>query len=203
MFRTFSSSHLRTQLLSICPGISASSSLCCITVVDDNMTRSRKAARCFPGYPPCFGSRVNPTREHVDALGKKEMLNACLLDSLLQRTSMPFKDGRTNRKICHLGNLNALEYFENVNVYFQELADDECYPSPGEATRIRAKVQQTCTTFNKIFQMKKDVVNQFLIPIVDSCHFCVLLVDFNYVCPKFYVKIAFYDLLRWSTGGSR
>ena len=44
-------------------------SLCCITVADDNMTRSGKAACCFPGDPR-IGRRVNPTREHLDALEK-------------------------------------------------------------------------------------------------------------------------------------
>ena len=91
---------------------------------------------------------------------------------MLQRAAIPPKDGRTDREICHLGNLSALEYFENVNAYFQEIADDECNPSPGEATHVRAKIQQTRITFHKIFQMEKDVVNRRRIPIVDSCHFC-------------------------------
>jgi hypothetical protein len=133
------------------------------------------AARCFPGDPR-FGSRVNPTREHIEALGKKEMLNACLLDSLLQRAAMPPKDSSTDREICHLGNLSALEYLENTNVYFHDLADKKCNPSPDEATRIRAKIQQPrITFFHKIFQMEKDVVDRLLIPIVDSCHFPLVL----------------------------
>ena len=71
-----------------------------------------------------------------------------------------------------------------MNAYFQELADDECNPSPGEATHVRAKIQQTSITFHKIFQMEKDVVNRRLITIVDSCHFLSFLSTSMLPAPK-------------------
>ena len=114
-----SSSHFRTQLLSICLDLGkssrSSSPLCCITA-DDSMTWSRKAANCFPGDPH-FGLTFNPTREHVEALEKKEMLNFCLLDNLLQRAAMPHNDSNTDRQICHHpGNFSVLEYFERTQI---------------------------------------------------------------------------------------
>ena len=51
--------------------------------------------------------------------------------------------------------------------------------------------------------MDTDIVNRLLIPIVDTSHFFVLVVDFNPTCPNFYLKISFYDSLQRSTRGSR
>ena len=167
------------------------------------MTRSRKQATdCFPGDPR-FGLTYNPPQEHVEALGKREMLNVCLLDNLLQRAAMPPNDSNTDRQICHLGNFSALEYIENTNAYFIDLVHDRADPTPGETKRIRAKIQQTRYKFNKVFQMDKDIVNRLLIPIVDTSHFFVRVVDFNAACPEFYIKIAFYESLRRSTRGPR
>ena len=134
------------------------------------MTRSRKATHCFPGDPR-FGLTYDPTREHIEALGKKEMLNICLLDNLLQCAAMPPNDSNTDRQIYHLGNFSALEYIENTNAYLSDLHHDRADLTPGEATRIRAKIQQTRYKFHKVFQMDKDIVNQLLIPIVDTSHF--------------------------------
>ena len=112
------------------------------------MTRSRKAAHCFPD--PRFGTTYNPTRELVEALGKKEMLNVCLLDNLMQRSAMPpSNESNTDRQICHLGNFSALEYMENTNAYFINLHHDRADPTPGEATRILPLSQNSCPV-NKI-----------------------------------------------------
>ena len=115
------------------------------------MTRSRKAAYCFPGDPR-FGKTYNPTREYAEALGKKEMLYVCLLDNLMQRSAMPPNKSNTDHQICHLGNFSALEYMENTNAYFIDLHHDRADPMPGEATRIQAKIQKTrysCTRSSK------------------------------------------------------
>ena len=156
------------------------------------MTRSRKGADYFPGDPR-FGTTYNPTREHVEALGKKEMLIVCLLDYLMQRSAMPPNKSNTDHQICHLGNFSALEYMENTNAYIIDLHHDRADPTPGEATRIRAKIQQTGYKLhhNKVFQMDKDIVNRLIIPIVDTSHFFVLVVDFNVACPEFYIRLNF------------
>ena len=74
-------------------------------------------------------------------------------------------------QICHLGNFSALEYFENTNADYIDLEHEKADPTPDETRRIRAKIQQTRYKFHKVFQMDKDIVNQLLIPIVDTSHF--------------------------------
>jgi hypothetical protein len=88
----------------------------------------------------------NPLREHVEALGKKEMLNVCLLDKLLQQqASMPPNESNTDCQICYLGNFCALEYVEFTNAHFIDLEHDKADPTPGEVTCLCAKIQQTRT----------------------------------------------------------
>jgi Ulp1 protease family, C-terminal catalytic domain len=166
------------------------------------MTRSRKDCHTFPGDPR-YGTTYHPLREHVDALASKDMLNVHLLDALLQRAAMPPKESNTEGQICHLGNCSTLEYLENSNAHFVDLEHEQADHNAVEVGRLRAKIQKTRMKLYKVFRMDTDIVNRLIIPIIDTSHFFVLVVDFNPTSPNFYQSISFYDSLRRSTRGSR
>ena len=46
-------------------------------------------------------------------------------------------------------------------------------------------------------------MNRLFIPIVESSHFLIVVVEFNPSNPNFFVSISFYDSMRQSTRGSR
>ena len=116
------------------------------------MTRN-KYTPSFPGDPR-FSPRLDPLKEDVEALGKKEMLSTCLLNCLLQRAAPPQESGYVC-EFFHVCGLMGREYIGSANAWSEELSD---HPIP--------PVQQTCLTGNikklrirlaKTFQIDKEV----------------------------------------------
>ena len=83
------------------------------------MTRN-KYTPSFPGDPR-FSTRLDPLKEDVEALGKKEMLSARLLDYLLQRAAPPQELG-SGREFFHVCGLMGREYIGSANAWSEELS---------------------------------------------------------------------------------
>ena len=162
------------------------------------MTRS-KCTPCFPGDPR-FSARLDPLKEDVEQLGNKEMLSTRLLDCLLQRACPPQELG-SGRELFHVSALSGREYIGSVNAWSEELTGGR--PLPAQRRLLTENIRTLRLRLAKAFQMEKEVMNRLCIPIVESSHFFVVVVEFNPSNPDFFVSISFYDSMRRSTRGSR
>ena len=161
------------------------------------MTSTRRGCH-FPGDPR-FGVRLYPSTDDVNALRNREMLSTRLLDCLIQRASPPKSSSRsTDNMAIHLGSLGALFYIETSNALLQQ--NKKGVPVD-EWRQAQRKIQKIRLTFEQLFDANNGTTMRLIIPIIESMHFFVLVLDFKFTSPRFFVRIAYYDSMRRSTRG--
>ena len=150
------------------------------------MTSTRRGCH-FPGDPR-FGVRLYPSTDDVNALRNREMLSTRLLDCLIQRASPPKSSSRsTDNMAIHLGSLGALFYIETSNALLQQ--NKKGVPVD-EWRQAQRKIQKIRLTFEQLFDANNGTTMRLIIPIIESMHFFVLVLDFKFTSPRFFVRIA-------------
>ena len=85
------------------------------------MTRN-KYTPSFPG-DPWFSTRLDPLKEDVEALGKKEMLCTRVLEDCLLQRAAPQQEIGSGRDFFHVCGLTGREYIGSANAWNCELSD--------------------------------------------------------------------------------
>jgi hypothetical protein len=98
----------------------------------------------------------------------------------------------------HLGSLGSLFYMETSNALLQQ---NRKYVPANEWKQAQKRIQKIRLTFENLFHNEDGATKRLIIPIIESLHFFVLVLDFNFTSPRFFVRIAYYDSLRRSTRG--
>jgi hypothetical protein len=145
-----------------------------------------KKMRHFPGDPR-FGVALSAVDEDVTSLCERKMLSTRLLDFLIQQAAPPptahiLDDSLANH--VYLGSLGTQAYIQQSN----RLLED--------ANLNARKIQRIRSTVDALVhdELQKTIV----IPIIESCHFYVIVVGFAGSCRKFYNQVRCYDSLRHS-----
>jgi hypothetical protein len=120
------------------------------------------------------------------------MLITRLLDCLIQRAAAPPPaDEISSDTKIFLGGLGTRSYMESCNALFQ----GDTLPVTRDKT---FRIQKIRSRLEHVFDMENDCTNRLIIPIVQSLHFFVLVVDFKHTCPEFFVNVECYDSMRSS-----
>jgi hypothetical protein len=158
------------------------------------------AARHFPGDPR-FAAWITPPPEDVAPLSRKAFLSTAMLDSIIQRTSLPPPGGYEERGF-HIGSLGTYSYILTCNALFDPMYTNTSRVRVAKTKAIRNKCQEKIRKHRATMRycFNKDAArNRLLIPIVNSHHFFVLCLDFCFNSPNFFDNICFYDSLHRSS----
>jgi hypothetical protein len=99
----------------------------------------------------------------------------------------------------HVGSLGTHYYMESSNALLKQNKKDV---PVDEWRRSQKKIQKIRSPYNGLFDANDGSPTRLIIPIVDSMHFFVLVLDFNFASPRFFDRIAYYDsMVRRSTRG--
>lgn len=147
----------------------------------------------FPGDPR-FGTSLYPSPDDVKALRHKAFLSTRLLDCLIQRAAPPQDSSSDN--IVYLGSLGTMHYMQSSNSLIRH---DKTTESDADRKRKQAKVLKIRSTFDRLFDVNNESTKRLIIPIIDSSHFFVLVVDFTHSSKDFFVKLEYYDSMRRTT----
>jgi hypothetical protein len=139
----------------------------------------------FPGDPR-FGVRLDPSTDDVSALTNRQMLSTRLLDILIQRASPP--NSHSTDMAIHVGSLGTHYYMESSNDLLKQNKKDV---PVDEWRRSQKKIQKIRSPYNGLFDANDGSPTRLIIPIVDSMHFFVLVLDFNFASPRFFDRIAY------------
>jgi hypothetical protein len=159
------------------------------------MAKKKKQGCHFPSNPR-FAVRISPAQDDLQALGDREMLSSRLLDCLIQRSAPP-PDLESPFQV-YLGSLGTRSYMQSCNALVDANRDSV---SPKDWNRIQAKIKGIRSTFDRLFRDCNDeeASKRLIIPIVEGSHFYVLVVDFNFTYPHFFLSLEYYDSLRRSS----
>ena len=161
--------------------------------------KKKKQQGCHFPTDPRYGVRISPTPDDLQALGDRKMLTSRLLDCLLQFSAPPPNDANSASHVF-LGSLGTRAYMQSSNALLD--IDREEALTPANRKRKQAKITGIRSTFDCLFPNNKDnVTKTLIIPIVDALHFFVLVLEFNFISPEFFLTFEYYDSLRRSSRG--
>jgi hypothetical protein len=156
------------------------------------MARKKKEKKRHFPTDPRYGVKISPTPNDLKALGDRQMLNTQLLDCLLQHSAPP-----PNEETCfqvYLGSLGTGSFMESCNTLVNV---DRGPAAPSNWNRIQAKIKGIRSTFDHLFSdvIDDDASKTLIIPIVNALYSFVLVVEFNFECPKVFLNFEYYDSL--------
>ena len=149
--------------------------------------KTKKKRRHFPGDPR-FEVRLSVTDEDVTHLRENKMLRTHLLDFLIQQAAPAPDENEQDGCTQYLAGLGVKHYIQESNKLLSDVKRNS-----RTIQRIRASLCDLAT----------NVRSSIILPIIESHHFYVLVVQMAGFCRCLYERVHCYDSLHHSQRGRK